>query len=170
MRRKGNAPRFQFRAVRAGPLRQRIAKLLVLLLALGSASCSYIFSEKRTVYEYEPAYGVDSPEFRRSLEVLGTEMSAHNRATLLETATRLSALCSRRSAARGAPSTWRCTSSTTDRSRAEFARALAERARAGVEVRVLVDGFGSQLGDLEDEMTAAGVRLETYKPLRIYSI
>src|SRR6266542_4764221 len=83
MRRKGNAPRFQFRAARASPLRQRIARLLVLLLALGSAACSYIFSEIRTVYEYEPSYGVDSPDFRRSLDVLGTELSAHNRATLL---------------------------------------------------------------------------------------
>ena len=53
---------------------------------------------------------------------------------------------------------------------AEFARALSERARAGVAVRVLVDGFGSHLGDLEEEMSAAGVRIEQYKPLRIYSL
>lgn len=52
----------------------------------------------------------------------------------------------------------------------EFARALSERARAGVAVRVLVDGFGSRLGDLEDEMAAAGVRIVEYKPLRIYSL
>ena len=52
----------------------------------------------------------------------------------------------------------------------EFARSLAERARAGVEVRVLVDGFGSKLGELEARMTAAGVRVEIYKPLRVYSL
>jgi cardiolipin synthase A/B len=51
-----------------------------------------------------------------------------------------------------------------------FARALSERARAGVEVRLLLDGFGSQLGDLGDALQAAGVRVEIFKPLRIYSI
>jgi cardiolipin synthase len=170
MRRKGNAPRFQFRAARAGPLRQRIARLLVLLLALGSAACSYIFSEIRTVYEYEPSYGVDSPDFRRSLEVLGTELSAHNRATLLRNGDEtFGALLE---AIRGAKSSINLELYIFDHGQtgAEFARAFAERARAGVEVRVLVDGFGSRLGDLEDEMTAAGVRLETYKPLRIYSL
>src|SRR6185295_14469862 len=38
------------------------------------------------------------------------------------------------------------------------------------EVRLLVDGFGSSLGDLGDLMAAAGVKVETYKPLRIYSL
>ncbi|HKA36267.1 MAG TPA: phospholipase D-like domain-containing protein, partial [Thermoanaerobaculia bacterium] len=52
----------------------------------------------------------------------------------------------------------------------EFARVLAERARAGVEVRLLVDGFGSSLGDLEEQMESAGARVEIYKPLRIYSL
>ncbi len=83
MRRKGDAPRPRRAGRPPGPLRQRIAGLSVLLFALASAGCSYIFSEIRTVYEYEPSYGVDSPDFRRSLEVLGTELSAHNRATLL---------------------------------------------------------------------------------------
>ena len=46
--------------------------------------CSYIFSEKRTVYRYEPSYGVDSPEFRRSLDAFGTEMIPNNRATVLQ--------------------------------------------------------------------------------------
>src|SRR6266508_253777 len=170
MRRKGSAPRFQFRAARAGPLRQPIARLLVLLLMLGSASCSYIFSEIRTVYEYEPSYGVDSPDFRRSLEVLGTELSANNRATLLRNGDEtFGALLE---AIRGARSSINLELYIFDHGQTgtEFAHAFAERARAGVEVRVLVDGFGSRLGGLEDEMTAAGVRLETYKPLRIYSL
>ena len=51
-----------------------------------------------------------------------------------------------------------------------FAAALAERARAGVEVRLLVDGLGSSLGPLEAELAAAGARVRIYKPLRIYSI
>ncbi|HMA18622.1 MAG TPA: phospholipase D-like domain-containing protein, partial [Thermoanaerobaculia bacterium] len=52
----------------------------------------------------------------------------------------------------------------------QFARALADKAREGVEVRVLLDDFGSHLGPLEDQMKQAGVKLRYYKPLRIYSI
>jgi cardiolipin synthase len=164
---------FRPREARRGDVlknRRLVAALLGLGLALSSAGCSYIFSEIRTVYEYEPSYGVDSPDFRRSLDVLGTELAAHNRATLLRNGDEtFGALLE---AIRGARSSINLELYIFDRGRigAEFARALAERARAGVEVRVLVDGFGSSLGDLEDEMTAAGVRVEVYKPLRIYAL
>jgi cardiolipin synthase len=50
----------------------------------------------------------------------------------------------------------------------EFAFALAERARAGVRVRLLLDGFGSRLIDKEllAEMDAAGVAVSWFrKPL-----
>jgi len=49
----------------------------------------------------------------------------------------------------------------------EFADALAERARAGVKVHVLVDWVGSQKMDesLVDEMKSAGVEIRKYHPL-----
>ncbi len=139
-------------------------------MAAASSGCSYLFSEKRTVYRYEPAYGVDSPEFRRSLDALGTEMVPYNAADLLQNGDEtFGALLAGIRAAResinielyifdhGTVAT-------------EFARALCERARAGVEVRLLVDAWGSNLGALADEMSAAGVSVETFKPLRIYSL
>ncbi len=43
-------------------------------------------------------------------------------------------------------------------------------ARNGVEVRLLVDGWGSHLGKLEKEMEDAGVICETYRPLHVYSL
>ncbi|MFJ6728593.1 phosphatidylserine/phosphatidylglycerophosphate/cardiolipin synthase family protein [Streptomyces sp. NPDC091281] len=49
-----------------------------------------------------------------------------------------------------------------------FARALAERARAGVRVRLLLDGFGSRLIEREllDDMADAGVQVAWFrKPL-----
>lgn len=52
----------------------------------------------------------------------------------------------------------------------DFAFALAERARAGVRVRLLLDGFGSRLIDKEllAEMDAAGVTVAWFrKPLRL---
>ena len=117
-------------------------------LALGGAGCSYIFSETRTSYDYEPSSGGASPDFRRSLDVLGTELAPHNRAMLLlngdETFGAMLA------AIRSAQSSVNLELYIFDHGQvaSEFSRALAERARAGVEVRLLVDGFGSNLGNL----------------------
>jgi cardiolipin synthase A/B len=54
----------------------------------------------------------------------------------------------------------------------QVAAALAERARAGVEVRVLLDALGSQRGDEElfESMRRAGVRLEKYRPFQLREI
>ncbi len=52
-----------------------------------------------------------------------------------------------------------------------FARTLAERAAAGVEVRVLVDGVGGRLdASLTETMRAAGAQVRVYKPIRLLSI
>ncbi|HYC53670.1 MAG TPA: phospholipase D-like domain-containing protein [Candidatus Binatia bacterium] len=54
----------------------------------------------------------------------------------------------------------------------EFADALAERARAGVRVHVMLDWLGSSRmkEELVEEMRAAGVEVERYHPLRWYNI
>lgn len=48
-----------------------------------------------------------------------------------------------------------------------FAHTLADRARDGVKVRVILDGFGSRPMDqgLIDSMTSAGVEVERFRPL-----
>ena len=53
-----------------------------------------------------------------------------------------------------------------------FAEALAERARAGVKVSVLVDWLGSQKMDNDsiESMTQAGVDFRKYRPLRWYNL
>ena len=54
----------------------------------------------------------------------------------------------------------------------EFASALIERARAGVRVHVLLDWVGSAKLNAKSlaELTAAGVEVERYRPLRWYSL
>lgn len=54
----------------------------------------------------------------------------------------------------------------------EFAEALAERARAGVKVHVLLDWLGSQKMDESylDRMRSAGVEVMKYRPLRWYTL
>jgi len=146
-----------------------LAALLFALVLTGSG-CSYIFSEKRTFYQYEPVYGVASPEFLRSLEVLGTPMVADNAAALCENGE--ACFGAMLDAIRGAQSSVNLEIYIFDHGEVatRFAEALAERARAGVEIRVLVDSFGSNLGPLQGLLTAAGAKVYEYKPLRIYSI
>ena len=54
----------------------------------------------------------------------------------------------------------------------KFASALSERARAGIEVNMIVDWAGSikMDDDLLEEMKTAGVRIEKYRPLHWYNI
>jgi len=144
--------------------------LAALPTLLSSAACSYIFSEKRTVYQYEPGYGVDSPQFRRSLDAFGTEMVPNNSARLLENGDQTFGVMLEDIRQAQQTINVELYIFAQGSVASEFAGALAERARAGVEVRVLVDGFGSNLGPLEDEMRGAGVRVFFYKPLRIYSL
>jgi cardiolipin synthase A/B len=146
-----------------------LAALLFALVLTGSG-CSYIFSEKRTFYQYEPVYGVASPEFLRSLEVLGTPMVEDNAAALCENGE--ACFGAMLAAIRGAQSSVNLEIYIFDHGEVatRFAEALAERARAGVEIRVLVDSWGSNLGNLQGLLTAAGAKVYEYKPLRIYSI
>jgi cardiolipin synthase A/B len=146
--------------------------LAVVLLAvvLTGSGCSYIFSEKRTFYQYEPAYGVASPEFRRSLEALGSPMVDNNAAALFENGD--ACFGAMLDAIHKAQRSVNLELYIFDHGEVatRFAEALAGRARAGVEVRVLVDSFGSNLGSLQDLLQAAGANVSEFKPLRIYSI
>jgi len=146
----------------------RLGVLLASILSL--AGCTSLFSEKRTVYRYEPDYGVDSPEFRRSLDALGTEMVPNNRVKLLQNGDGF--FPAMLDSIRGARKSINMEMYIFDDGRigTQFAEALAERARAGVQVRLLVDDWGSDLGGLGRILTGAGVKVRVYKPLRIYSI
>ena len=148
----------------------RLAAAVVASLALLiSAGCS-VLSDKRTEYHYQPDYGVESIEFRRSLDALGTEMVPSNRVELLQNGVGIfpALIEAIRSARRSVNIEMYIF--TEGEMASGVADALAERARAGVEVRLLVDGLGSRPGTLGDRMAAAGVDLRVYRPLRIYSI
>ncbi len=144
--------------------------LALLLLLLPTTGCSHLFWDKRTSYTYKPDYGVDSPEFRRSLEVLGTEMVPQNKAVLLENGAQF--FPDMLDAIRAARASVNMEMFIFNKGRiaAQFADALAAKAREGVEVRILLDDWGSHPGELEEVMTRAGVKLKWYKPVRIYSI
>lgn len=149
----------------------QVLTVLALVLATSAlAGCSYIFSEKRTVYQYEPSYGVDSPEFLRTLDGLGTEMVPGNSARLLQNGDGIFPAMLEAIVAARLSINLEMYIFDHGTIAAQFAAALAERARAGVAVRILVDGFGSNLGPLTSELEAAGAQVLVYKPLKIYAI
>lgn len=152
------------------PARAAARVLALLLLLLPSTGCSHIFGDKRTTYNYKPDYGVDSPEFRRSLEVLGTEMVPQNKAILLENGAQFfPAMLDAIRAARASVN-MEMFIFNKGQIATEFAQVLAAKAQEGVEVRLLLDDWGSHPKELEQLMTNAGVKLNWYKPVRIYSI
>ena len=54
----------------------------------------------------------------------------------------------------------------------EIAAAISERCRAGIQVNVLLDAVGALAmpGQLRTEMTEAGCRVETFRPLRPFTL
>lgn len=144
---------------------------LVLAAALALAAGGCLSAGKRTFYRYDPDYGVASREFLNSLEALRAGMVPGNRAVLLENGDgffpdMLAAIAAAEHSVN--LETYLFAGGEIP---SAFARALAERAAAGVEVRVLVDGIGARLGaGLSETMRAAGVEVRVYKPIRLFSI
>ena len=127
---------------RRSRLRRATAALAILLPLSPLVGCSYIFSEKRTVYQYDPSYGVDSTQFLRTLDGLGTEMIPGNSARLLQNGDGI--FPAMLDAIAAAQLSINLENYIFDHGMiaTKFAAALGERARAGVAVRILVDGWG----------------------------
>lgn len=149
-----------------------IATFLVTLL--GVVLVQNVTSGEREIHhEVEPEIGVDDPQFERSMShLLGPPLVDGNRVVSLQNGDQI--FPAMLDAVRSAKKTivmetfiyW------SGRIAREFAETLAERARGGVRVHVLLDWFGSQKMDDEliDLMESAGVEVKKYRPLRWYSI
>lgn len=128
--------------------------------------------EKRIQRLPEHRYGVEDPQFRREMSImLGPGIVAGNEVVDLQNGDEIfPAMLEAIAAARHSITfeTYIYWSGEVGR---RFSRALAERARAGVEVRLTVDWLGSAKMDAEllDEMRSAGVQIERYRPLDWYS-
>ena len=141
--------------------------LLVLLVA------NLALGDKRIDENVPALYGLDDPQFRRVMGVmLGPGMLPGNRVEALLNGDEI--FPAMLEAIRGAKRT--ITFETyvyySGRIGAEFSRALAERARAGVKVHVIFDAIGAGKIDEKfvDEMKAAGVEVERYNPVRWYTL
>ena len=142
--------------------------LLLVLLVQNLSS-----NERKIVYEIPPIASVEDAGFQRIMgHLLGPPIDSHNRVTSLFNGDQIfpAMLAAIRAATRSITlETYIYWSGKIGR---EFAEALADRARAGVRVYILLDSFGSSKLDAAalQMMESAGVEIEWYRPLRWYSV
>jgi cardiolipin synthase len=140
---------------------------LTLALAILTTAC---VKDKRQSYVFEHRFGVKDPTFLRSLDSLGNTMLPGNTAVILQNGDEIFPAMT--GAIRAATKSV-CLESyifLDDEAGRLFADALIHAAKKGVKVRVLVDGYGSKMGRLTDELEGAGVDLRVFRPVRAYSL
>jgi cardiolipin synthase len=141
---------------------------------LGSCGCTVISdligSEKRDVYKFDHPFTVSDPAFRRSLDTFGTAMIPGNAAELLKNGDEIFPAMTK--AIRQAQKTVNLETYIfqPDEAGRQFADAMVEAAGRGVEVRLLIDAWGSKLGDQQERLEKAGVKWRKYRPIRLFSI
>ncbi len=143
----------------------------ILSLGLALAACSG--DEKQIRHEIPRLYAAEHPQFAQTMgSLLGPAIIGGNRVEALHNGDEI--FPAMLSAISGATTTI-CFESyiywSGDIGR-RFAEALAERARAGVKVNLLLDWLGSGKldGKLIEDMEQAGVVVTRYHPLRWYNL
>ncbi len=149
-----------------------VITILMTLIAVGVAM-SFKKPEKDIQYTVTHVHGIRDSGFQREMSVLmGPAILSGNRITPLQNGDEI--FPAMLAAIRGARST--ITFETyiywSGQIGDEFAKALEERARAGVKVNVMLDWAGSSKMDEKviDSLKQAGAQVERYHPLRWYNI
>jgi cardiolipin synthase len=152
-------------------------KLILACVAITAVVIMFIASfskgEKQVQVPLAHVYTVDDPQFERAMGVLlGPDIVGGNKFVALQNGDEI--FPSMLAAIRGAKRTINFETYIYWQGRIgdEFAKALAERARAGVKVNVLLDWVGSNKmdKDLIKQMGNAGVVVKQYHPLRWYHL
>ena len=144
-----------------------VAGAVVLTLVAVIVAVNFMTGEKKIEQRIERLDSLDDPRFLHELGVLlGPAFVGGNRHTVLQNGEEIfpAMLAAIRSALKTITfETYIYWSGDIGR---EFAEALAERARAGVKVHVLLDWVGSAKVDdsLVDEMKTAGVQIRKFHP------
>src|SRR5688572_24589537 len=152
--------------------------LTIVITAIVSAFLSILLlnlrsGEKQIKYLIDHQFGVDDPQFARSIsQLLGPQLLPNNSVIALQNGDQIFPAMLK--AIRGATKTicfetyiyW------SGEIGKEFSEALCERSQAGVKVHVLLDWAGSGKIDLNylSALKKAGVEVERYHPLRWYSL
>ncbi len=127
-------------------------------------------SEKRDVYKLGHVFSVSDPAFRRSLDTFGAPMVGGNTAELLVNGDQIFPAMTRDIRDARTSVNLETYIFQPDEAGRMFADAMIAAARRGVQVRLLVDAWGSKLRSLGEELEAAGVQVRKYRPLRLFSV
>jgi cardiolipin synthase A/B len=150
-----------------------IAVTALVTFAMGFIAWNLSIGEKQITEVVPRLYSVDDPQFARTMGVaLGPAIVGGNRFKAMQNGDEIfpAMLEAIRSARKTITfETYIYWSEAIGR---EFAEALAERAKAGVKVHVMIDWVGSGKIDpaFLDLMESAGVEVQKYHPLRWYNI
>ena len=148
--------------------------LLFGFLALGPSACTVIrgalSSEKREIYKYHAEFGAGDPQFRRSLDTMNSTMVGGNSAVLLKNGDEIFPAMTQEIRQARTSVNLESYIFQPDAAGRQFADAMMDAARRGVEVRLLIDAYGGKLGDLEEPLKQAGVKVREYRPIRLFSI
>lgn len=149
-----------------------LASVLATLI-VGLIVINFTLGEKRVTRDIPHLYTVHDAQFRRTMGVmLGPTIVAGNRVDTLLNGDQIFPAMLQAIHAAEHTITFETFIYWTGEVGKEFAEALAERARAGVKVHVLLDWVGSN--KMEDDqieaMRQAGVEILKYRPLRWYNI
>ena len=148
-----------------------ITALLTVLAVV--VAMNFKTSEKSLERKIEHRYAVADPQFRREMGVmLGPGITAGNKVTDLQNGDQIFPAMLDAIASAQRTITFETYIYWSGDIGQTFADALAERARAGVKVKVMLDWAGSiKMEDaLLEEMQSAGVEVHQYRPLRWYNL
>jgi cardiolipin synthase len=156
----------------------RIQKLLLTVLLsaglFGGSGCTLISNivgrEKRDVYKFDHPFETSNPAFRRSAESLGNAAVAGNSAVLLKNGDEIFPAMTKDIREAKYTVNLETYIFQPDKAGRQFADAMIAAARNGVQVRLLVDAWGSKLKELGDELEKAGVIVKKYRPIRLFTI
>ncbi len=129
--------------------------------------------EKVLERKIEHRYAISDPQFRREMSVLlGPPIAPGNHVTALQNGIEIFPAMLQAIREARTSITFETFIYWSGEIGEEFSAALSERARAGVQVSVILDWFGSNSMEqsLLDAMQAAGVHVHRYRPLHWYNL
>lgn len=146
---------------------------IVIGLVSATLIANFLSNEKHIRRKLPPAYGTSDPQFIRSLSgLLGPPLTQGNDIRILVNGVRIFPAMLEAIRAARRTITFETFIYWRGQIGREFAHALAERARAGVQVRVLIDFVGSSKMDPEllRLIETAGAQVVRYHPLSWYHL
>ena len=146
---------------------------IVLTLLIAAIAANFATPEKKLQRTVPHTHALSNPQFRREMSaLLGPTVLPGNKIVDLQNGEEIFPAMLDAIRAANSTITFETYIYWSGDIGKKFADALSERARAGVEVRMIIDWAGSfKMEDaLLEELTSAGAHIEKYRPLHWYNI